>query len=467
MKKFVVNDKNGNTINSLVSNSKLGKIWIEDCDDKGFTLKMSTIKSGGGIYVPKNSNVYINKNNVVTVTDMSTKVGKIYTKTGESYGTVEFSNMTEEYINYLDKLNNIKPEMVNLLIPTSSMTTTIDLSDNIKSDIDIIEKANQEGLKCGIRGSNAYQEAYNKSVISQMVKDYTKSELSLSEIANTTSVGDVVETSEGLFVNNGTTLKKLQMTKEQYVELFPPVERYSSIQGGTGDCYFIADTLVSWMNNEKTFAEILQMFKVDSETNDVTITFNSKEYSKYPVTFKNGELFGMDGKTNYNWTYKSTSGILGAKGCKMLEQAYSIARFAHDKKVEVDNIDIDDSMSYIVSGVSSTNSKVLFGNNSNTNGDIYASSVNVMQRYKLSEKYLNYYSTQLENNTESLYTQFDTTLSEYGISPNHAYSIESIDKQNKTVNVINPWYSGVVIKIPYDVFLKNCYSIDSTIFKNK
>ena len=185
-----------------------------------------------------------------------------------------------------------------------------------------------------------------------MVKNYTSSNMSLEQIANETSAGDVIEMSNGLYVNNGTELKKLNMTKEQYVALFPPVMRYTSEQGQTGDCYFVAGILSGYMENPRTYAELLQMFDIDSQTNDITITF--KGLPDYPVTFSGGELFSMDLKGQFtSWFIdrrednRAHSGITGSTGCKLLEQAFAIATFASEENKEISTVDIDDAMSLI------------------------------------------------------------------------------------------------------------------------
>ena len=51
-----------------------------------------------------------------------------------------------------------------------------------------------------------------------------------------------------------------KMEKEQYLELFPPVERYSAKQNDIGDCYFVAGVLISCVANPITYSKLLQMF---------------------------------------------------------------------------------------------------------------------------------------------------------------------------------------------------------------
>ena len=43
---------------------------------------------------------------------------------------------------------------------------------------------------------------------------------------------------------------------------------------------------------------------------------------------------------------------------------------------------------------------------------------------------------------------------------NHAYSVQSIDKENRTITVINPWNGGVIQTLSYEDFLKEFVKIE-------
>ncbi len=255
-----------------------------------------------------------------------------------------------EYIIFLESIDHT---LVNKVLPAGyyiDMVENIQLTDTVKSDIDILmtadtlakaekEKAISDG-KSEAEAQEIYQTTFDNSVASQMVKDYKASTLSDEAVLLETTVGDVIEKSDGIYVNDGNALSKLAFTKEKYLEMFPIVERFSTKQGGIGDCFFISSILSSCFTNPQTYAHILKMFSID-ESNNITITFKG-DFVDYPVTFLNGELFTNDGKIDGEPAEHPVGNQLeGCLSAKYIEQAYALARFASAYNEEISAIDLD------------------------------------------------------------------------------------------------------------------------------
>ncbi len=379
-----------------------------------------------------------------------------------------FQEINQEYLDYMNKLNSIDKSLTGLVFNIHGNTCNdyhtnwshISLTDQVKSDIDILVKAHEKGLEAsgGVKGNDVYKEAFDNYVSSQVVK----------QIGDEINVGDVVETQEGLFVNDGISLKKLNMTKEQYLELFPPVARYSSDQGGTGDCYFVSSVLNASMNNPRCYAELLQMFNVDSETGDITITY--KGLPDYPVIFPNGELFVMDkeGSGEYTWKNQSSSGIFSSKGdkvvskgCQMIEQAFAIARFASEKDEKIDEIDIDDAMSYIWSGSGEIALSSVFGK--------HTLEFNSFSKIKNISFLHNFNQNQIEN-LDSISEKVITYLENKDIFANLVTELESYFEENNIQDVsINNMLQNLYFWVKKNnKFLSSCINnenVDTEKFK--
>lgn len=108
---------------------------------------------------------------------------------------------------------------------------------------------------------------------------------------------------------------KLDMDRDTYYSLFPPLQQYCTNQGALGDCYFISAVLDASMNNPKAKVEFLKMFRQDG--ND--IIFENKfsdnpDLDNFPaeIRFKNAQ----------KRTYTGQKGLAGSIGMQIAEQAY-------------------------------------------------------------------------------------------------------------------------------------------------
>ena len=151
---------------------------------------------------------------------------------------------------------------------------------------------------------NAYSEGIDP--IDAFIPTYNSKEQAQQKL----SVGDVYEL-EGeddvYIIDNENKSSKLNMTKQKYFELFPPIERFSTTQNQIGNCWEIS-VLQGMYANPQTRHILLSMFSEQGK--DLIV--------KYPngvngdVLFENGELPNGEDLDSYSQ---------GAKGFQLLEYA--------------------------------------------------------------------------------------------------------------------------------------------------
>ena len=124
-----------------------------------------------------------------------------------------------------------------------------------------------------------------------------------------------LEGTNDLYIMDETGPVKLDMDRDTYYSLFPPLQQYCTNQGALGDCYFISAVLDASMNNPKAKVEFLKMFRQDG--ND--IIFENKfsdnpDLDNFPaeIRFKNAQ----------KRTYTGQKGLAGSIGMQIAEQAY-------------------------------------------------------------------------------------------------------------------------------------------------
>lgn len=124
-----------------------------------------------------------------------------------------------------------------------------------------------------------------------------------------------LEGTNDLYIMDETGPVKLDMDRDTYYSLFPPLQQYCTNQGALGDCYFISAVLDASMNNPKAKVEFLKMFRQDG--ND--IIFENKfsdnpDLDNFPaeIWFKNAQ----------KRTYTGQKGLAGSIGMQIAEQAY-------------------------------------------------------------------------------------------------------------------------------------------------
>ena len=122
--------------------------------------------------------------------------------------------------------------------------------------------------------------------------------------------GDAVEVGNKMYINDGKQLTEWNMTKEKYLDLFPPVLRFATCQGSLGDCYLVQALGLS-MDNPQARAKFLQSFHLDGD--DVIVTIKGLGDYNPSREYKNGNIKLAENNKHVD----------GCKGLQMYEQAYA------------------------------------------------------------------------------------------------------------------------------------------------
>ncbi|MBQ8476793.1 hypothetical protein IJ531_07010, partial [bacterium] len=107
------------------------------------------------------------------------------------------------------------------------------------------------------------------------------------------------------------SLMQLDMSASAYMKLFPPVERYATMQS-MGDCWFLS-TMDAIYKRPETTQDILKCFHEEANGN-IVVTLDGKSVRFNPDTFE-ASCYENFGRSNYG-----VDNMTGALGFKMLEQ---------------------------------------------------------------------------------------------------------------------------------------------------
>ena len=141
-----------------------------------------------------------------------------------------------------------------------------------------------------------------------IVKEFS-ADTDINEAYKATSIGDVVEVGRQMYINDGKKLSKWNMTKEMFLKLFPPVDRFVFKQKKLGDCYLLS-SISSVMRNKKASVTFYQSFEYDGK--DVKVTVKAYEDYNGSQTFTNGELSNLGKKQ-----------VEGCRGVQLYERTYA------------------------------------------------------------------------------------------------------------------------------------------------
>jgi len=138
------------------------------------------------------------------------------------------------------------------------------------------------------------------------IKDVSK--LSESEILRTIKSGEVYERNGKLFINNNGLIHEINLTKEKFLELFPPVLRHISNQRALGNCWIVGriDNLMSTTTGQ---TGLYQLFRQVGD--DI--------YFKFPNSAK--EILFPNSKTLISPNDKT---MMAVPGVKMIEQGLAV-----------------------------------------------------------------------------------------------------------------------------------------------
>ncbi|MCM1003264.1 MAG: FHA domain-containing protein [Candidatus Gastranaerophilales bacterium] len=307
-----------------------------------------------------------------------------------------------------------------------------------------------------------------------------------------TTVGDAIEVGGKMYINDGAQLIEWNMTKEKYLELFPPVERFATAQGAVSNCHLI-QTLGLAMHNPQARVQFLQSFALNG--NDIVVTVKGYENYHGSSTFTNGEIkLGSDLKH-----------LIGCKGMQMYEQAYGrVALRASDVTDYPGIAPIEDVVERTAWGQPAQTMADVFGqgnfaNNMIDQGFGTYSNVAVDPHLGWSSKedfindfgrlffddYGNKISVSFQNAdidyTEAMLTHAannkdflisfvtipkpdavaeSSLLSEFNLISSHAYSVLGYNAATKMVQIGNPHSFAEVTEIPLETFHKYLAELD-------
>lgn len=142
-----------------------------------------------------------------------------------------------------------------------------------------------------------------------------------------------LEGTNDLYIMDESGPVKLDIDRDTYYSLFPPLQQYCTNQGALGDCYFISAVLDASMNNPKARVEFLKMFR--QEGNDIIFEnkfSNNLELDNFPakIRFKNAQ----------KRTYPGQKGLIGSIGMQIAEQAYGYKQAINKLAEEMEYNDV-------------------------------------------------------------------------------------------------------------------------------
>ena len=285
----------------------------------------------------------------------------------------------------------------------------------------------------------------------------------LDTVFKETKTGDAVEVGNKMYINDGKQLVEWQMSKEMFLKLFPPVERYSTLQGALGDCYLVS-SMASIMNNPESRVELYKSFKLVG--NDVVVTIKSYEDFKGSKTFPNGNIT-VDMNNRH---------LIGCMGLMMLEQTYAKVSlrepyfdylpslnekttpyslmqrlrggYENDAMSELLGLTNLGSMpipaEYNVPKKSSISFKIT---DRNTDSDKVK---NYLAKYAGKENFILHFAT-IPKDKEAVESLL---LKEYNLVSSHAYIIVGYNSETGIVKISNPHNTSVVTEIPFSELIK-------------
>lgn len=339
---------------------------------------------------------------------------------------------------------------------------------------------------------------------------------SLEEAAKTKKPGEVfsLEGTNDVYIMDDSGPVKLDMDRDMYYSLFPPLQRYCTNQGGIGDCYFVSSVLDGAMNNPKARVEFLKMFHQEGDD----IVFENKPYSDADCDAAPVKVRFKDAKKRNFSNANANDGINGAAGLQIAEQAYGYKLLVKDVEycmscndfteaqrekifkelqmifenpeyspslelrellVEILQDNSKDKSKYKNITVNTPNLVELVRQSSIGNG---GSSMNTLESFFglknnageiLTISNPSDIGNILEsragntNNIITAGTDFKTQIpTEFkmlfgigadgrnSIAPNHAYRVASYDLEKRTVSVVNPWDTTKVVELSFEQFAK-------------
>lgn len=365
---------------------------------------------------------------------MSIISGEIYVETANRKGLVEIKLKDPA------KYERLKESGILDMVDSGELDSSILKHLNVNSDLTPEVYADLEAVKNG------------ESIIPEF-----KTGTTIPYAFSRTKVGDAVAIGDKMYINDGNNLVEWKMTKEKYLELFPPVKRFLTQQRALGDCYFVS-SLTNSMYNPQARVGIYQSFEQNG--NDISVTI--KDYNEYggTKTYKDSKI-DLDNRRLH---------VAGAKGIQMYEQTYAkvaLRDFRQDTTPMTDDKDIVVTMQRIPGGQPSNamtemHSLGVTGYYNEVPNDFKTGSIGIrnITQEKLAtllDRFSNQDNTLIGFNTNPKpNAKAESTLdSKYNLVSSHAYIIRGYNQEKGTVIINNPHNSGTNTEVPIDVLAKH------------
>lgn len=199
----------------------------------------------------------------------------------------------------------ILSKLENGSVDSSNLGMVMDLIEDKKLSPSVLFSINGEnkiGRKAEEDLDKLYDAYINKKDVSKVfVPDFESREEAEANI----DIGDVCQIAgdKNISVKTETgEIEEIFMSKETYLELFPPVERFALSQSNLGNCYFVA-AIDSMYQNKNARHKILKMFK-ENEDGTVDAAFCGFEKRNGKTVLKDSDSYVLkDVESAINDTY--------------------------------------------------------------------------------------------------------------------------------------------------------------------
>lgn len=270
--------------------------------------------------------------------------------------------------------------------------------------------------------------------------------------------GEVANINGHLYVNEGNTITKLNMSKETFENLFPINKRHEIRQGSIGDCWLVA-AMGALMDNPNGRAAIYKMFSEDGK--DILVKFPNVKES---IRFKNGKLNNLAPISIYYQNKKLKIGfgsahVKASMGLRMLEQAYSIHRHDGYKDANITDKSIQDiffmnkQMKNLESGKQTEAISNILGKYNVTIKE---------KTYASAKEYMELLEEGFKDPNSIITFSTDNVLGDnpkYDLVSQHAYRVVGYDKTKGTISISNPWHNNQVYEIPVTEWLNHIKNV--------
>jgi len=260
--------------------------------------KMSENFAEGITQTKANEILFKNIDEILNIDPSSTQASYMFTM----LELIQTGEINPSALRALEKASSLRTMAEFLLDANTGSLETNDkwvLSNNVKKDIDLLYETiikNQDKTNLKTELAQSYTPTFKN-------ENEALEQIALGESFSLEGENKIrIKTSD-------TTSQLMNISKERYYELFPPIERFASSQQILGDCYCI-ETLMSLYCDPATRSNVVKLFSED-EMGNLTIRFPN---GPLDIKLKDGKL--PQGDTD---VYSS-----GALGFKLLEYAYGM-----------------------------------------------------------------------------------------------------------------------------------------------